>query len=440
MSGIKAPKRVVLLTAVATVGAVAPGAAHAGGFYLQEQSVRGAGRAFSGEVADQGAASLWWNPAAIGGVQGGDAHIGFSAILPRGNVDNYNTVIQRPGQPFAPVGGDQRSRNPINNGYLPTGAVAYGITPQIAVGLALTSPYSFTTDYDASSWARYTADKTELRTYDIQPSIAFQPMEGLSIGAALNIEYSKASLGNYLPNLAPGSTDGHQELTGDGWDFGWSAGAQYVTGPVSLGVAYKSGIKHNLKGTMTVEGLQGPLAGRNGVIEAEAAFRTPWQLSFGGRFAVNDKLTLNAQATRFGWSDFDAITLTGGVNLVLPEDYRDTWAVGGGFDLALDPRWTVRGGIQFDQTPTQDGHRDARVPDGDRWNFAAGASYAFSPAFTIDAAANYLTVNGASIDKATYGLPTAPSAPTDLRTPILVNGRLTDASVVVLSIGGRVKF
>ena len=39
--------------------------AHASGFYLQEQSVRGTGRAYSGEVADQGPASLWWNPAAI---------------------------------------------------------------------------------------------------------------------------------------------------------------------------------------------------------------------------------------------------------------------------------------------------------------------------------------------------------------------------------------
>jgi len=35
-----------------------PQLANASGFYLQEQSVKGAGRAFSGEVADQGAASL----------------------------------------------------------------------------------------------------------------------------------------------------------------------------------------------------------------------------------------------------------------------------------------------------------------------------------------------------------------------------------------------
>ncbi|MEG2312746.1 MAG: outer membrane protein transport protein, partial [Brevundimonas sp.] len=48
----------ILMTSVA-----AP--AFAGSFYLQEQSVSGAGRAFSGEAADRGVGSMWWNPAAI---------------------------------------------------------------------------------------------------------------------------------------------------------------------------------------------------------------------------------------------------------------------------------------------------------------------------------------------------------------------------------------
>ncbi len=87
-----------LLSTVAILAVGLPTGAQAGGFYLQEQSVRGAGRAFSGEVADQGAASLWWNPASIGGLEGGSAHVGASAILPKGNVDNLNTLIVRPGQ------------------------------------------------------------------------------------------------------------------------------------------------------------------------------------------------------------------------------------------------------------------------------------------------------------------------------------------------------
>jgi long-chain fatty acid transport protein len=53
-----------------TAGLASP--ALAGGFYLQDQSTKASGRAFSGEVADTGAESLWWNPASIAGMTGGD--------------------------------------------------------------------------------------------------------------------------------------------------------------------------------------------------------------------------------------------------------------------------------------------------------------------------------------------------------------------------------
>ncbi|CAN5323147.1 outer membrane protein transport protein [soil metagenome] len=412
-----------------------PTGAQAGGFYLQEQSVRGAGRAFSGEVADQGAASLWWNPASIGGLEGGSAHVGASAILPKGNVDNLNTLIVRPGQAPRAVGGAQRSKNPIENGYLPTGAIAYGLSSQVAVGLSVTAPYSFTTNYDADSWARYTADKTKLRTYDIQPSIAVMPLPGLSIGAALNVEYADASLSNALPNLSPLLADGHQELKGNGWDLGWSAGAQYRTGPLTLGASYKSSVKHTLSGDVTTQGLLGPLAGQNATISTKAKFSTPWQASFGARYAVTPALTLNAQVSRFGWSKFDAIRLGAPLNVAIPENYRNTWSFAGGVDYALTPRLTVRGGVQHDQTPTRNDERDARVPDSNRWNFAAGTSYALSKAITLDAAANYITLKNAAINRTT-----AAYAGSAAQTPILVDGRLSGASVVVLSFGGRLSF
>lgn len=424
------------MLAAAPAALMAASAAHAGAFYLQEQSVRAAGRAFSGEVADTGAASLWWNPAAIGGMTGGDSAFGISAILPKGKVTNNNTLIKRPtnAAPVA-VGGDQVSKDPINNGYLPSGSIAYGITPKVALGLAISSPYSFTTNYDSTSWVRYTADKTMLRTFDIQPSIAFAPNEHISLGVALNAEHSKASLSNFLPNLSALQPDGHQTLKGNGWDFGWTAGAQFRTDRITIGGSYKSSVKHVLDGDVITAGLLGPLATQNGTISTKATFRTPWQATFGARFKATDKLTLNGQIVRFGWNKFDTIRLGAPINAALPENYKNTWSFAGGLDYAVNEKWTLRSGIQYDQTPTRDGNRDARVPDGDRWNFAAGTSYNLTPGFTIDAAANYLTVKNASIDRTT-----AAYAGTAVQTPILVNGELRKASVLVFALGGRLRF
>lgn len=422
-------------TAALSVFACA-GVAQGQAFYLQEQSARGAGRAFSGEAADTGAQSLWWNPAAIGGMEDGEAAIAASAILPKGKVADTGTLIRRPGQSFAPVGGQSVSKDPINNGVLPSGAIAYPVTDRIAVGLAVTSPYSFTTDYDADSWARYSADKTKLRTIDIQPSIGIALTDWLRVGGAVNVEYTDASLGNALPNLTAALPDGAQKLKGNGWDLGWTAGVQMHNDVITVGIAYKSRIEHNLKGSLQISGLLGPLAAQNRTIEdATAAFYTPAQTIVGARLRATGALTLNAQAVRYNWSKFDAIRLGAPINQALPENYRDSWSLAGGVDYAVAPALTLRAGVQHATTPTNGGERDARVPDSNRWNYGAGATFNLTRRFAIDAAANYVDFDNAPINRIT-----AAYAGTAVQTPILTSGQLRDAHAVVLSLGGRFTF
>ncbi|WP_203310990.1 MULTISPECIES: OmpP1/FadL family transporter [Sphingomonas] len=409
--------------------------AHAQAFYLQEQSARGAGRAFSGEGADTGAQSLWWNPASIGGLDHVDAAISAAVILPKGKVNNAGTLICRPGQACAPVGGDQVSRDPINNGVLPSGAIAVPFGDKVAVGLAVTSPYSFTTDYAPTSWARYSALRTKLQTVDIQPSLAIAPTDWLRVGGAVNVEHVYASLGNALPNVSPLQADGRQKLEGDGWDLGWSAGVQMHNSWATVGISYKSRIKHTLTGDLTVSGLQAPIPTTQNVTLSglKAQFYTPAQTIVSGRFKLASPLTFNAQIVRYNWSKFDAIRLGAPLNTALPENYRDSWSQAGGFDYAVSPALTLRAGVQHANTPTQNGLRDARVPDADRWNYGAGGTFQLTPRIGIDFAGNYVDFKDATIDRRT-----AAYAGTPLQTPVLTSGTLTDARALVFSLGAHI--
>lgn len=407
------------------------GSAHAQAFYLQEQSARAAGRAFSGEAADTGAASLWWNPAAIADAAESEVVLNASLILPRGQVVDTGTRIARPGQPATAVGGDPISRNPINNGVLPSGAIAVPVARGVALGVAVTSPYSFTTDYPANSWARYSADKTRLRTIDIQPSVAVSVTDWLRVGAGANVEYTDASLSNALPNVLATLPDGRQELKGDGWDVGWTAGFQMHNDRVTVGYSYKSAIRHKLKGDLVVSGLVGPLAPGNSTLSGvEADFYTPAQHIVGLRYRANDALTLNAQLVHFGWDKFDAIRLGAPLNAAIPEQYRESWSYAAGVDYAVSPALTLRGGVQRATTPTQDGRRDARVPDANRWNFALGGSYALTSRITLDAAANYVDFANATIDRPAV----------DAGSTILTSGEVRNARALVFSLGGRMRF
>jgi len=430
--------RKLTLAAVSVIASATAfaGSAQAQAFYLQEQSARGAGRAFSGEAADTGPQSLWWNPAAIADITGAEAAVAISAILPTSDVVDTGTLIIRPGQAPAPVGGNGTAHNPINNGFLPSGSFAMPLGHRIAFGLAISSPYSFTTDYDADSWTRYSALHTKLLTVDVQPSLAIAPTDWLRIGAGPNIEYTDASLSNALPNLSAALPDGVQQLKGNGWNVGWTAGVQMHNSFITVGIAYKSEIKHKLKGDLSVSGLLGPLAGSNMELSGvEARFSTPAQIIVGARLRVTPQLTFNAQATRFTWAVFDAIRLGEPVNAVLPENYRNSLSLAGGVDYDLSDRFTLRAGVQHAETPTQDSQRDARVPDSDRWNFGVGGTYNLSKRFAIDAGANYIDFKDAPIDRIT-----AAYVGTAAQTPVLTDGELQDAHAVVLSLGGRFRF
>ena len=420
-----------MLLGAAGAAMFAAGAAQASGFYLPEQSIKGAGRAYSGEAADTGPESLWWNPAAIGGMTEARGAFGVTPIFAKLKIRDRNSRIVRPGQPAAPVGGDPRPRDPAKFGAVPNLAVAFPLIDRVAVGLAVTSPFSFTNDYQADSFTRYAADRTRLITVDVQPSIAVQATDWLRIGAALNVEYSDAYLSVALPNLLASLPDGKQALSGDGWDTGFSVGVQLVGERVTAGFAYKHKIEHDLKGRLKISGLVGPLAGANAEFDTKAEFSTPWQAIGAVRVQASEALTLNAQVTRFGWSEFDKIELTAPAGAFIPEDYRDTWLVAGGADYVVSPRLTVRGGLYYDETPTQNGRRNPSVPDANRLSLNAGASYRIGERTMLDFAVEYIDFERSTLDRERGAFEGTP-----VFTRILTDGTAT-GNAITLGVGAR---
>jgi long-chain fatty acid transport protein len=386
-------RRLIWLCAAAgTLAVGAAGPAAAAGFYVQEQSVRAVGRAFSGEAADTGVASLWWNPAAIAGVPGrGELYFGAHAVKVQADVDNRGSTIRRPGQATAPISGAPTQFNPVDFGVVPNLAGAWRLNDQWVVGLAVNAPFNFTSRYDTISFVRYQALKSSLLNLDVQPTVAWRPTSWLDLGVGFDAQYTRATLTSALPNLSPLLPDASSSLKGDGWDYGWNAGLQAHQGPVTVGVSYRSQIKHHLDGRVVVAGLLGPAAAANADADGSATITTPWMLTVGGRYKATDKLTLNAQVQRIGWSQFDAIRVAyAGRFQVTPQNYRNTTTIAGGVDYDVTPSWTLRAGVQRDPTPTIDSERSARVPDSKRWIYAVGTSVRPKPNLSLDVSFAYI--------------------------------------------------
>jgi len=396
--------------ALATLALAVATPSFAGSYYLQEQSARAAGRAYSGEGADRGVGSLWWNPAAIAR-SGREVTFSVHGLALDSTVTNAGSSIVYPGGTTVPVQGQGVNNDPIESGIVPNFAVAIPVADRFAVGLSLSAPYNFTTKYQSNSFARYDALTSELRSVNVGLTGAMQVTDWLDVGVGVDAQYVKAKLTSSLPNLSPLLPDGTSSLEGDGWDYGWNVGAQAHFGRLDLGLSYRSEIEHELDGQVNITGLLGPIAAGNVSADGTASFNTPWFATASVRYAVNDKLTLNAQVNRIGWSEFDAIRVaygTGGD--VIVQDYKDVTTGAIGFDYVASDRLTVRGGIGYDPTPTRDTERTARIPDADRWLVSAGASVKATDKVTVDMGLTYIAFSDSDIhsDRTFYaGTPAA---------------------------------
>lgn len=430
--------------------------AEAGAFYIQEQSVKGLGRAYSGEATDVGAAAMFWNPAAIGRLKKKEVYSGAHGVFVKGTVTDQGSTLQRPTLsipavlgtqipglptgvtgllsgilpgltngvliptlnslpniallPPTAVGGNPVAKNPIPKSIVPNFAFATPLGHRLSLGIGINSPFNAITTYDGDSWVRYDAIKSRFLNINMQAALAYRVTDWLSVGGGGNVDYFDATLSQMGPDLLPLFPDGKIEVKGSDTRFGWNAGAQVHPGDwLTVGGSYRSGYKHALDGDTSIYGFQGPFSLVTSKQESTTRFSTPWIATGGVTVRPLRRLALHAQVQKFGWSDFDNVVVElHGAGQLLPgallpksmtvqEHYKDTTNVSVGMDWQVTDWLALRAGAQKDPTPTNDAWRDARVPDGDRKIFSAGATVTPREGMNLDVGVGYIKLKDSVI-------------------------------------------
>ncbi|MCG5501500.1 OmpP1/FadL family transporter [Ectothiorhodospira lacustris] len=424
----------------------------AAGFYIQEQSVSGLGRAFAGDAAiASDASTIFFNPAGMTYLSGPEVQVAAHLLVPKADVRNSGSTAETPGIPgLAPgyagpyVGGN--GGNPYDPTPVPNFFYARPFNDQLWYGFGITAPFGLANTYDKDFFARYDSTETELKVINFQPSIAYQVNERFSVGFGLDIQYADATLKNALPSpvgVPSPETDGEVSLEADSWDYGFNLGVMFQpTQDTRLGIHYRQGIKHTLDGKARITP---PLGGDVSSIGGEAALCLPDIVTLGMMHRLNERWTLVGQYSWFKWSNFDEIRVkfdNGDPDNTTPQNYKDTWALSIGAEYRLDDRWTLRGGLQYDRTPTQDGFRTTRTPDGDRTWFSLGASYQQGPHWGFDLAYTYIDISKGSLElnRVFYEAPEGASPPPfPLDTSIDISGT-TRGHVHILAAAMRYNF
>ncbi|HEY9381059.1 MAG TPA: outer membrane protein transport protein [Burkholderiales bacterium] len=415
---------IVALTATATWA----GSAHAAGFALMEQNASGLGNAYAGQAAAaEDASTIFFNPAGMTYLPGRQVVVGGNFIRPKTEFNDSGSTVPA-GFPPGGDGGDAGDLSFVPHGYLSWEVVPSTVWLGVGVGV----PFGLKTDYDDNWVGRFHGTHSEVKTININPSIAWKANEMVSFGFGINLQKFDAELANGVAAHPAFSTEATVE--GDDWGWGWNAGIMLNFRPTTrVGISYRSTIKYDLDGDVDFDNVPPPAAALlfNGGIKADV--KVPDTLSVGLAHQLTPQLQLLADYTWTGWDTIQDITIkrdTGATLDRLELDMHNTWRAGVGMNYQLNDAWKLRAGVAYDRSAIRHS-RTPRLPDEDRLWFAVGAQWAVSKEAAIDIGYAYLTTRGdASINltKAT------PAGNANLR------GDYDDAKVHIVGVQARYSF
>jgi long-chain fatty acid transport protein len=420
------------------------------GFFINQQSVKGQGRAGAGNaVAADELGTIFFNPAGLpkvvfdsGGAADWRVSVGTHVLVPRSDLRNRGSSSATPGSLGFSIplsGGD--GRDPADPTPIPNVFVA-GALGNLAVGGGVTFPFGLATEYERDWHGRYDAIKASLTTTNIGLVAAYRVTPAVSIGGGVDLQRATTELETAIPNpLIPGgptaATDASIDTEGDAFTVGFNVGAMWdVTDRVRIGAHYRSGMQHELEGTSTVRDLPGPLSLLNGSIGARATIDLPSITSVGARWQAGD-VSLYGQGEWYDWSRFEEVRIRfddGRPDAVRPANYRDAYALAVGAEWPVKSRWTLRAGVRYDTTPTVGGFRDATVPDSERTWLGAGASVDLSQRFALDLSLTYAFFADTNI-----GVTRTFFDNTPLASRVNVNSSV-ETDVTTVAAGFRVRF
>ncbi len=414
-------------------GALAMGQAQGAAFQLKENSAKALGRAFAGSTSGAGDASVVaTNPAAMRRLDGRQFQADLSAISFSADFEGSGRYVGPTGAGSGmPIGGgnggDAGMIAPVPAAYfhMPVGESAH-------LGVSLTAPFGFKTDYDRNWVGRYQAITTDLKAIDLGLSGSYDINPYLSFGGSVFVEHLTLELSNAIDfgtaiyaqgggaaGFAPGNADGFVKITGDNNAMGYTIGGLFSPSEnTHIALSYRSKVKHKVTGgdaKFTVPGnaaafLSVYAPGQYVNTKGRAELTLPASASLSVTHNINDRWSVMGDVSRTAWkTSFDSVTLvfdSAQADNVLGFYYDDTTFVSLGTEYRMSDTVTLRGGVALDESPTNDAHRDARVPDVSRKWLSLGLGWNASERMEINVGYTHLftkdpTINSVSATAST---------------------------------------
>lgn len=416
----------------------------ASGFAIIEQSVSGLGNAFAGAAASaEDATTIFFNPAGMTLLEGQQVSAGVHVIVPSAEFTATAAPTNVAGAPIrdasgAPIASGSSASDAGQTGVVPNFYYTNKVSDKLAVGLGINAPFGLATEYDKTWAGRYHAVESAVATININPTIAYQVNEQLSLAAGVSAQYIDVTLSSMVDgglvnaNLAQAGSpaanlalaadptslsnpanDVFVENTADDWGYGYNLGLLYQFNEgTRAGLSYRSQIKHKVSGEVTtsVPTTVANLAAAGLFAEQSinGSITLPASASLSLYHQVNERLALLGDISWTEWSTFEKLVINfegAGIatksNSPTTENWEDTWRYSLGASYQATEALLLRTGVAYDESPIEDPFRTPRIPGESRTWITVGAGYQFTDRLSADVAYAYLFVADSTVDKST---------------------------------------
>ena len=381
--------RLTLITMTCLIAASAFGS----GFLIPEQGAKASAMAGAFAATADDPSAIFYNPAGIAQQRHFAAYTGTTFI----NFTNEFT-----GDPNDPgtAGVEGKYNRHLFN--IPNMYAIMPIGDNITVGVGVFAAFGLRTDW-ADPWAgRYVSKDADLKTTSVNPTIAWQSTDGrIAIGGG--VEYRRARVILNANRMALNPFNGrimdvaNTRLVseyGDG--IGWNAGVLFKPTPrFRIGASYRTDMDIDLEGDAQITQISTGNAQLDAIIGAQlppdqkikTTFPFPSIATIGFAFSPTERIDVEFDIMRTGWSAFDALAVdfqtTPSASFVREQEWEDSNSYRLGYNHGATDEWDIRLGALYDQNPQPTQHVSPLLPDADRIGVSFGTGFHRGP-FTAD--------------------------------------------------------
>lgn len=367
----------------------------AGGFQVNDHSARAMGLGGALVASPNDAASLYANPSGISFLSGTHLSVGTTIMMP----ETKFTLATDPGN---------TSRTQSQVLFPPNISLVHTFEGGFGFGVSASMPF-YTKNEWAADWpGGRVSNRTEIRVVFISPAISAKILPFLSLGASLNVAFSRMTTSRRIGFDQVDVRDATQVLDGPGkTSVGFTAGFLLHPDDVwSLGAAYRSRIAIPVEdGSVTFEGIPGQEAARYPNSTFTTRLHIPDHVSAGIGCSPFKALYLSGEVQYMYWSTLSGMTMVfadaalqanPNVQKSIPLRWKNSATARAGMEITLgDIR--IRAGYAYEESPVPDEYARPSIPDAKRRVYSGGIGYAVSEGLLLDFAYSFARFDERSV-------------------------------------------